>query len=547
MHDGQATRCHLAALERVGTDSQDVVVIGLHDKDPLVVTLAAALPRTRFQVLLPRGVEPEPHGSLPNVTTHRYLPLPEQATWVLESLRVRPRAIIDHASHRQGSSRPSVSRLLWALRPGDPYILRLPSAGASAADAVRAMLTSSPDGLDSEATLAIERIEDHGDLAIVHKASTHLLAAREWPRDDAPHTESADRIHSLSAYAYESRARLHVHGSPSVPGLPTTIEVPDRHLRLHHDATCFPRMLATAEGRVLPSSFRHPHNRKLTHPRLVSSAPEFVRHGRSYEALPELSGTFFQLDSTYPGHFGHAVTEQLSHLWAWDEVRSRFPDARVIVTLPSTQSVLPPFQLEMLAAFGIDADSVVTLRQSQSVRVESLLTCTPAFENPHYVDLQLTAIWDTLFQHLVRHTDGASPERIFITRPAGAKRAATGASAIERFFAREGFHLVRPERLTWGDQARIFSRAKVIAGYGGSGMFNMMFNPHARVIVIASDAYTARNEHLIAAARGNELHYFFGTSSVTPRPGKHDPAAFVADFDFDLRAHGKALKRAASG
>jgi len=79
-------------------------------------------------------------------------------------------------------------------------------------------------------------------------------------------------------------------------------------------------------------------------------------------------------------------------------------------------------------------------------------------------------------------------------------------------------------------------------------MFNMMFNPAAKIIVITSDTYTARNEYLFASALGNEIHYFFGPSKVRPnRPGKHDPVAFVADFDFDLRKNRRDLIRALAG
>ena len=51
-------------------------------------------------------------------------------------------------------------------------------------------------------------------------------------------------------------------------------------------------------------------------------------------------------------------------------------------------------------------------------------------------------------------------------------------------------------------------------------MFNMMFAPTARVIVISSQNYNAENEYLIAAANGNEIHYFLdGRPKSRPRSG----------------------------
>ena len=39
-----------------------------------------------------------------------------------------------------------------------------------------------------------------------------------------------------------------------------------------------------------------------------------------------------------------------------------------------------------------------------------------------------------------------------------------------------------PKDHSYLDQKMMFERARVIAGFGGSGMFNMMFAPHATVV-----------------------------------------------------------------
>jgi len=540
-----------SALDGVDAASRQVVVLGVPSEDPWVRVLAESLPDATIHLLVPRNAEPTP-VPWPNVTTHRYRPLPEQAAWVVETLRARPRVVIDRLSCQQPPGRTAVRRLLWSMDVGGLYALRLrPAEGAglaSATDALRVMVASSADPgdtLDPELERSIATAELAGDTVLVRKANSHLFSARQWPTatQDAS-LDISERIHTQPGYVYPSRATVHVHGRPATANFHTEITVPDLHVRRHDDATCYPRMIAVAEGRVLPSSFRHPHNKRLTHPRLVNSGPDFVRHGREYERLPHLSGTYLQLDSTFPGHFGHVLTEQMSHLWAWDVVRQRFPETRIILTLPPRKREVPAFLRQLLSAFGIGPERVVTLRSDQSVTVETLLTCTPAFENPHFVDLGMIQMWDRLHEHLARepdYADGPVADRIFVARPPGTRRAATNARAIERFFRRRRFRLVRPEQLSWAQQARLFSRAKVIAGYGGSGMFNMMFNPDARIIIVTSDAYTARNEHLFAAARGNEIHYFFGSSTIPPKPARHDRVSFVADFDFDLRGRRGAL------
>ena len=45
-------------------------------------------------------------------------------------------------------------------------------------------------------------------------------------------------------------------------------------------------------------------------------------------AGPSLEGTYFHLDNEIRGFFGHALTEQVSRLWAWDQAIGCIPASR---------------------------------------------------------------------------------------------------------------------------------------------------------------------------------------------------------------------------
>ena len=134
------------ALARVGADSADVVLTGIRTDDPVLSALAHALPDADFHVLPPEG----DGGSgldLRNVTVHSLPSLADQVTLLAESLRNRPRAIIDQLAEAGDPGRPAFERLFWALDPGGLYILRLsPQSRADGAertmiaDAVRSLL-----------------------------------------------------------------------------------------------------------------------------------------------------------------------------------------------------------------------------------------------------------------------------------------------------------------------------------------------------------------------------------------------------------------------
>jgi len=114
---------------------------------------------------------------------------------------------------------------------------------------------------------------------------------------------------------------------------------------------------------------------------------------------------------------------------------------------------------------------------------------------------------------------------------------------VEQFFAEEGFAVVRPEQYSLAEQISMFRGAEVLAGFAGSALFTTMFAGPQRRIVIASRGYTARNEYLISAVRGGELHMFWGPPETEQPDRGWVWEAFQSDFDFDVDANADRLRR----
>nr|WP_295106348.1 glycosyltransferase 61 family protein [uncultured Caulobacter sp.] len=74
---------------------------------------------------------------------------------------------------------------------------------------------------------------------------------------------------------------------------------------------------------------------------------------------------------------------------------------------------------------------------------------------------------------------GGTPDKVFVSRAGvGATfRELTNEAEIEGLAEELGLTLVRPETLPWIEQARIFSRASVVAGEFGSGLHNALLSP----------------------------------------------------------------------
>lgn len=352
-------------------------------------------------------------------------------------------------------------------------------------------------------------------------------------------------LETRPAFEFISRTEVVSHGGGPIPSGRRTFSVPERHLRHYREVTCTAQQIVRRGDYFLPDSWRHPHRRTLHNRQLANVSPYFdkYRDDSQPSSTRRLPGAFYYLDTELPRHFGHITTEVLSRVWGWQMAVAADPSVRVLMSTHRKVSAIPAFQRSIFLALGLPVDDLVVIDPREAVTVESLYAATPQFENPVFVDPDLARVWATLGANLPM-VRPATSEKIFISRRPSDKRHCRQTAAVEAFFARHGFEIVFPEDHPYPDQKAMFAGARVIGGFGGSGMFNAMFAPGAKLVIISGDSYTAENEHLIAAANGNELHYFWGRSDI-PMPEKSfSLPAFTSAFDFDLRRHRRALVRA---
>ena len=86
----------------------------------------------------------------------------------------------------------------------------------------------------------------------------------------------------------------------------------------------------------------------------------------------------------------------------------------------------------------------------------------------------------------------------------------------------------------------------MVAGFGGSGMFNLMYaDTLEHVVVLNQSAYWGRSEHLFATALGVDKHVFWSQ----PDPG-HDEGSYEAHqwkWEFDFAQNREALETLLTG
>ena len=325
------------------------------------------------------------------------------------------------------------------------------------------------------------------------------------------------------------------------------LDAPHLSLREYADAVVTPRLVAHARDVVLPQAFRNTRHRRPRTPALTDWSPWSVRVpaelGADGPPPVHLPGTWFHADNLKRGHFGHAITEQVSQLWAWPEVLARHPDAGVLVTEADTP--VAAWELDLLEAAGVPRERVHVA--PAPVRVDRLLAATPGYVVLRHVHPSLRPLYAATGEALeARSALDSTPRRVFVTR-SGSKRRCHEGREVEALFVAHGFTVVAPEDHPLADQAAMVRGAEAVAGFGGSGMFHLLLGgPPRPVVVVSHTGYHVWNEKAIAALWDDPVTVVRGTPDHVSERFSED--AMHSDYHLDLDGPpGRLLREALAG
>lgn len=335
---------------------------------------------------------------------------------------------------------------------------------------------------------------------------------------------------TLPAQRFDSRATLRESPSDRAGGFPQGYDVPAMALREYRNVLCTPGQVVTQGNVMLPDTFRHNQSRRLANLYTDDFGPMFARPLHRTPRPERLDGAFFYLDSEFRGHFGHAITEQLSRLWAWQQAREEIPDLRVLMTLNKNRE-LAAFELDLYAAAGVPRDAIMLTRAP--VRVDRLVAATPMLSQPAYGHPDLRETWAGVGEALAAEAPERDyPDRIFCARRTE-KRPCLNNDEVERYFREHGFAVVFPEDYPLAEQVRMFRSAAVVAGYAGSAMFTLCLSGGPKhSIVITPESYRAQNEYVLSAVAGHRIAVAW-CRTEDGSTGQHAP------FTFDFAREGR--------
>lgn len=448
--------------------------------------------------------------------------------------------------------RDTFHRLFLYLRPGGRYVV-----DCSGADSVIgsvgfaewvAMLLRSTDpsatnvsARDREFGQSVRSVRVSADLLMIEKEQRHYVKLRDAEAVQVLQQRepdvTAEVLASRPAGKLLCRAEIVSHlSSIPIPALDNVLSYPELQTRRYQGRfAVVSNALVHTEQTVLPESFRHHLDPPLRNPRLTSISATFGRISASLRPHQSLPGSFYHLDAENSGHFGHLMTEVISRLWGWDVAKAADPELKVLFRIRFPGERIPGLEQTLFQAYGIATEDIVWI--DAPVWVETLVGATPMWHNqpPHYVHPGLVDVWDRLGNALIDE-DAPSHRWLFVSRrDLLSNRACRNTRAVESFFAERGFSVIYPEDWSLSEQAGMFAHAEVIAGFGGSALFNVMFARKLKTLIVLNhEAYTARNEHLFTALMDVTVHYFWSTPDVQHPVGGWNQKAYYSGWEFDF-------------
>ena len=352
---------------------------------------------------------------------------------------------------------------------------------------------------------------------------SHLVAVR---------TSDFGEIGDLSSFRTAKIARLEVEpeGNMVLPSWRVTNRTAGDY-RVHQSmltlpdgnfpaATPFPKMIITKLENAYCLPFAPPvlptFGRIVTD-YLIPWAPEALgwfshRGNDAYTANVTINtdqcefdiDTAFYLDHSISGHFGHFIGDCLPRMYAWDVCRAIFGDVKLIIAGRAPID----FQTHLLNAAGVPSRDIV--RINGLVRCRCLLLATQSLGVEHYASPTSARMLATIRDRSAARDVGL-PDRIYLSRASVGGRKLANEGSVERIFERFGFTVIRPETLRVEMQIALVSNARLIAGPGGSGMFNLAFQGRLRsAFLLVWEEFIQLSEMLLSAGRGCDIWYHVG-------------------------------------
>ena len=260
-----------------------------------------------------------------------------------------------------------------------------------------------------------------------------------------------------------------------------------------------------------------------------------LRHDVAPERIP-VAAVFVDACAS---NYAHWLTEVLPRIAAFC-AEEQFASIPIIVNDGLHHNIMESLYL----IIGPECE-IITLPVGRAIQVDSLYITSVAGYVPferrddqlsgHSHGLFSSSAFDLIRKRVFAFTDKLPPqnwpEKIYLRRNSGARKV-TNASGLDQILINRGYVIVASEKLTFLQQAMLFSKAKAIVGSSGAALANLIFAPSNASVRILIGKYPDTSYWYwqnIACASGKVVSYILGEVAARDHSGIH------ADFTVNLQ------------
>jgi len=208
-----------------------------------------------------------------------------------------------------------------------------------------------------------------------------------------------------------------------------------------------------------------------------------ISRSRFHRHKLHLEGDCYYLDILFSANYAHWMSDELPRLAS--ALPFLPPTTRFIVSDPIQQ-----YKSESLAALGIAQDRLVPVKGYFKTRCERLWYATPA--NDMIWNLKvLNQVKDASLRMYGNGSEPA-PERVFVSRNSARSKRLANEDELLPVIESYGFSIVKPEQMSFAQQVKTFSKARVVLGAHGAGFTNLLFCPPARLLELQDTLFAPR-------------------------------------------------------
>lgn len=216
-------------------------------------------------------------------------------------------------------------------------------------------------------------------------------------------------------------------------------------------------------------------------------------------------------------NWAHWITEMLPKI----AVFAKAPHLKNLPIL--VDAGIPATMLESVKALLGDDREIVSANRGEPVYARKVWCVSPTahvpyeyrtsshvrFEDASFCESALSMMRAAVISAYGRCTSAA--ERLYVKRRPNAARAIKNTDDVEEALRSMGFEIVEPDTLSFSEQVRAFSNARLIVGQAGAGLANFAFAPEGAFIITLTTLGRLPNYFYFAAigkALGQNVMHF---------------------------------------